>query len=391
MPTVITKNQGKYLFHYQQKIYPFTLFSEENLQTVDKKRLESEERARYSFIRTLTLACSMDLLEAKVALGNTCLEMSNIIILYKENGIEKVADYQNNLVMKKEDYYEIFAFQEISVVDKFDLYQIYDVMMHLDDDTSLLEYLLYKEEKIQELSKREEFKYLGDKYNAIGINSRNQIVLGGHHFDCLFFCEEDCHHMKQQHVIDELKNFTEDPSQNTEHIIYDEEKKQYKFEDEEAGVFYFGLLSDRIVEEEIRKELLSDNRYHHCHRNAHVVAKRLNKKDKEFSYIVGGKFKENETDYLYHSWVEIDNKNVVIDYNYNLEMDRDKYYQLFEVEVISKTLVSKMKEIVSTVVFDADIPFSSMDLNYFGEELLQDVKKNEKIFTKRRNERKQVL
>lgn len=42
-----------------------------------------------------------------------------------------------------------------------------------------------------------------------------------------------------------------------------------------------------------------------------------------------------------------------------------------------------MQDIVQTVIFDAGVNMHPMELNYFGEEVMRDLKKNEKVFQKR--------
>ena len=54
-----------------------------------------------------------------------------------------------------------------------------------------------------------------------------------------------------------------------------------------------------------------------------------------------------------------------------------------EIIVISKTPVLEMKDIVQTVIYNCDFHFAPMDLNYFGTEFMQDLKRNEQILNKK--------
>ena len=137
-----------------------------------------------------------------------------------------------------------------------------------------------------------------------------------------------------------------------------------------------------VIDNKIKEKLLSNARYNECHQNSTIIACILNEEDKKTAYVVGGKIKENEIDYLNHSWVEIDNKNIVIDFNHNIIMNRDKYYKLFEAYPISKTLISEMEDIIKFVYGSACLNVHPMDINYFGKELMNDLKRNEKILKK---------
>lgn len=116
------------MFHYEGNSYPFSLFSDYDLQDYDKKILKSNKRYKEFLGRTLKLACSLDLVSPKVVIGNSLMDNFSLLILFSEDGVNKVIDYSKNLVMNQEDYYKIFCFQDINVVDQFDLYQIHYLM-----------------------------------------------------------------------------------------------------------------------------------------------------------------------------------------------------------------------------------------------------------------------
>ena len=64
-------------------------------------------------------------------------------------------------------------------------------------------------------------------------------------------------------------------------------------------------------------------------------------------------------------------------------MNRDKYYKLFEAKPISKTLSTEMEDIIQTIYYDAKLELHPLELNYFGKEIMNDLKKNEKILQKK--------
>ena len=376
-----TTSSEDYIFKYDGKTYPFSIFSDKELQKYDKKILESEKRTKSHTFRSLKLACSMDLVNPRVAIGNSIVGIFDTLIIFQENGIDKVIDYAKNLIMSKKDYYEIFKFNELNVVDKFDLYNIYYIMDKLQNFEDIYEYLIFTKEIFSELSKKDDFKFFTEKYDRNGINKRNYLLFGDNS-NSLFFQSDDVYHMKYNKLIRELDDFTENPTKKSKHISYVKDKEKYMLKERNFGYFTFDLLSNLTFDEEVKEKLLSTARYGECHINANMVARSLSDKDKASAYVVGGKFKENENDYFYHSWVEIDERNVVIDYNHNIVMNRDKYYKLFEIVPISKISVLEMKDIVQTVIYDADFNMHPMELNYFGPELMRDLKKNEAVLKK---------
>lgn len=376
-------NKEDYIFNYNGKNYPFSVFSDYNLQKFDKKILKSSKRYKLSVFRSLKLACSMDLVNPRIAIGNS-LVGTDVLIIFQENGIDKVIDYESNLMMKKEDYYELFHYSELNVLDKSDLYNIYYVIQRMGEDEHInpLEFFTSTKEVFNELSKQEDFHFLDEKYDSKGENEHNHFLLGTDS-DCLFFQKEDSN-KKYAKLISELDKFTENPTIKPKHITYDKKKNQYRLKERNFEFFTFDILSDMIDDQTIKEKLLSNSRYGSCHKNAVIIARALKEEDKKTAYVVAGKIKINEIDYFRHSWVEIDEKNIVIDFNHNIVMNREEYYKLFEAEKISRTLISEMEDMIQTIVFDAK--FDTMQqiyVNYFGEEVMRDLKKNEKVFQKR--------
>ena len=130
----------------------------------------------------------MNLVNPRVSIGNSITGIFRLLIIFQEGKNEQVIDYAKNLVMDKNDYYELFKFQEINVVDKFDLYNIYYFINEFNDYKHIYEYLMFTKEILKELSWKEEFKFLTKPYDSSGINKHNYVFLGNDH-DCLFFQE----------------------------------------------------------------------------------------------------------------------------------------------------------------------------------------------------------
>ena len=374
----IKKDNNSYILKHNKKEYPFSILSDYEIQEFDKKILKTEKRYKQRLSRTLKLACSMDLVNPRVALGHSSIIRLHAIIIFQDNGTDKIIDYDKNLIMKKDDYYELFDYKEINTIDKYDLYKINIIMDELDDYSHIYEYLIFTKEIFKELSKIDNFSFLAKKYDRNGINNNNYVLFGDNS-DGLFFQEKDVN-TKYNKIIDELDEFTKNPEIITKHISYNKQKEKYKLKEKNFGFFEFNLLSDMISDTEIKEQLLSKNRYRECHRNSNLIA--LNLKE-ETTYVVGGKIKINENDYFNHSWVEIDEKNVVIDFNHNVVMNRDKYYKLFEAKPISKTLSTEMKNIIQAIYYDVELDLHPLELNCFGKEIMNDLKKNEKILQKK--------
>lgn len=376
---------NEYVFCYKGKRYNFSVFSDRELQKCDRKILKHAKlRKKRRLLRVLKLACSMDLIDVKVIVGKSALGNFELLISYQENGGSKVIDYGTNLVMKKEDYYELFKFSEFNILDKMDLYNVYFLINELENYKDIGYYLLFSKEIINDMGRN--FSYLVNKYDKSGINLHNYLLFGDN-CDSLFGLREDAEGAKYKKLQDEIDKFTLEPQKSKRHIKYNNIDKKYQLRDMRFGSFTFDLLSDMINDDEIKHELLSDERYRKCHINSIMIANSLKDKDKEFAYVVGGRAKWNEIDYYYHSWVEIENgkDGIVIDFNHNIIMNRKKYYKLYEAQPISKTHIFEMNEVIQTVINDALFDIHSMELNYFGKEMMNDLKRNEKVLKRKIN------
>lgn len=372
----ITSNNSKYVLNNKGKEYRFSLFSDWNLQDIDKKILVSDERGEYSLCRSLKLVNSLDLIIPKLVIGHSLNNELCLLITYYDQKQEKVIDYANNLVMNKDEYYELFDFKEFNVLDKVDLYNLYFILEDLGAYKNIYELLIFTKEIFNELSKNKHFSYLKKKFDYMGINKHNYYFLGDK-FDHLFFQREDYNGTEYDDVIEEIENFTMDPNLDSLSIKYNYEEECFYFENSKIS-FKFNLLSDLFLNTPVEKILLSQSRYRKCHINSIRLVNALTDYDCK---VVSGKYKINEIDYLYHSWVEIDSLNIVMDFNFNLVIDKDDYYKLFQPVAINKTSIDDINKHLDKKD-EFSVLLHSADICYFGDNIYNDLVKNERILRK---------
>ncbi len=362
------------------KDWQVELFSDRDLQSWDKNILKkSEKRHIYALARTLKLVYSLPFKNASLAIGLINNELE-VIIVFNEDSTLKVADYKRNLIMQKKDYYDALQFQELNILNKFEIYSLANFIHDTNCYNYIYEYLIFSKEFLQELSKKNYYEYLSQQYDENGFNLRNYTWIGNN-CDGIFFNNSDYSH-KYEEIMEEIANFTKQPDKETKHIKK-VAKNNYLFSHPEFEEFNFYLISDMFKVDIIKQELLSNERYHNCHNNAHDFASLYEKCTHRKVYIVGGQIKANETDYFYHSWVEVkrNEKNLVMDWNENLIMPKEIYYKLFEARAISKTDVNEMEEIIN-LTNKAGLNFKQMDLNYFGQEIKKDLLKHNILIKK---------
>ncbi len=373
-----------YVFKHDNKDYKFELFTDRKIQEIDKKIVKEENTSdsdKVIVFRTLKLACSMDLINPKVIVGSSSTDKLAFLISYEEDGTKKVIDYKNNLIMKQDEFYNLFGFKEINTLDRYEIYNLYNIMDKLGDYKHLYEYLIFSKEITSEISKRSEFSYLRKKYDSIGYNNHNYFLFADK-TDSIFFLPIDSSH-KYKKTFVTLDNFTKNPDPNSEYVSYDKKTNTYVYKDDSFGKIEFKLLSDMIDNGEEKEKLLSDRRYSGCHLNNLNISLLFGVNDDVF--ITSGKIEANEVDYYNHTWVEIESKNLVVDYNHNIVMNRDTYYKLFGAKKISKTSTAEMEDVIKTVIIGTGIHFHPIYIDYLGKEMKNDLMKNKKILKKEIN------
>lgn len=379
--TKVYPKLGHYIFSYHHKKYPFEVLSDWDLQKYDLEILENkEERRKHSLLRTLKLACSkhIDLIDPHVVIGKSSLQAFSPIITFLDHNQQKVIDYNRNLVMAKDDYYQLFHFQEISNMDNYNLYCLWYVLERIQEPSLLYPLLLFPNETLKELSQFKEFEFLNKKFDSNGFNYRNY-TLFGHHCDNMFFLDKDYDDTKYdslREMIDEFTLTEQSPISVRNGLpVYQVQRTK------------FSCISDFFIPEAPEVETLHSNeRYEHCHENSQRLAMILSANKKDVLYIVGGKISSNDKEYFYHSWVELlmDGKWYVLDFNHNLCMEKKKYYKIYRAVVISRTEASDMREAIQTVAFDAGLQtLQPMEFNFFGREFKDCLEKNQKMLSKK--------
>ena len=152
-------------------------------------------------------------------------------------------------------------------------------------------------------------------------------------------------------------------------IEYNDKTKEYEYEFN-GEVYTFDKLSNRLENENVKKELESERRYRHCHSKSIELAMAQPE-----AYILTGYIKENKGKYL-HSIVEIENKNekYVIDYTKNIIMPKEQYVKLTSFEELER--ISDM-EYLQHFQKIANIPNIDLkEYTTFGKEIAKELEKN---------------
>lgn len=152
-------------------------------------------------------------------------------------------------------------------------------------------------------------------------------------------------------------------------IKFNEKTKNYEYEFQ-GEVYTFDKLSDKIDNEEIKKELESDKRCRQCHSKSIELSSILPE-----AYIVTGYEKWSDGKKYLHSIVEIEKEETyIIDYTKNIIMPKEQYIKLTSFEELER--ISDM-EYLQHIQKVASIP--GIDLKVyttFGKEMVKELEKN---------------
>ena len=278
--------------------------------------------------------------------------------------------------MSKNDYDELYKLKEISRINQATLYKIYFILKNfISMGINTLYLLLFPNEVLSDLAKN--YNWITKKYDDIGVNKNNYYLLGDS-CDCLYFQEDD---YQENPIFYKICNFTENPViDGKSNFSFNEIDKCYYYSDDNKRQA-FELLSDYIINEQMKNELLSKDRYGECHRNAPKLVLGINCQDDKKKYLVNGKIKINEKDYLYHTWMEVEDANkkvTLFDYNNNLIIDKEDYYKLIGAKVVNRTDSDSLIKVLE-LIEEFDICFHPMTLGYFSEEIIRDLEKNKSL------------
>lgn len=358
------KNNEYRIMESEKELLRFTLFDSLNVNSVDKAILLSDSREKKSFNRILKNFFSLDLSDPIFII---CYLDNKIYYVIEDNNT--ILDYSLNLIMNKESYYKLFNIKEINRINKFDLYNLINIIDSLNLNHRFIEILSNSTKFLDSLKSKEEFSFLNGKYDSYGRNKKNMLLYGDE-IDCMMFQADDF--FSENRVIqDKIDEFTLSKKDFSNSIEYDSKSKSYIVKGEQDYRFY--ILSDFVRERKIRKILLSDERYFGCHENSFVLSYFVKKHGYENVYIVSGKRKANDTDYLLHSWVEVD--GYVLDFNSNMVMKQDEYYELFDAVIINRTLFDDMNENIDIIESKMGLSFPPIMYNYFGNLMADELKK----------------
>lgn len=373
LPFKIKKENNGYILRTKEKDYYFELLSDKDILDFDKKTLKNvKKRNTKSLLRTLRIATSNELLNQKLLLVKAKGFSLNTLVLYNRDKELWVVDYANNLIMRAYDYLELFKCRIINTLDRETLYRIYEVYDYINDiDFSY--FLFAGEEMIKNIYKA--FPREDDFFTDV--NPLNHKIIGND-CDAIFLLEED----KKENVMDEEIDLSTLKENKKKLLHIKKDKGTYSFQKNRfSRKVEYRALSDFVDNEEIKDELLSEERYGKCHLNSIFIF--LNLDDYEEGYVVGGKIAYNDKEYVYHTWIEvkIDDKWLVIDYNRNIIINKDDYYQMVKPVVINK---SSKESILKLLEYEKEFKinlYSSLKV-YFGEEILRDLEKNKSLIKK---------
>lgn len=358
------KNDEYIVTESENEILRFSLFESLNINDVDKSMLKSDFREKYSLARLLKNFFSLDFSDPKLIV---CYLNGKVHFVIEDSN--KIFDYSLNIIMDKNVYYNLFDIQEKNRISKFDLYNLINIVDSLQLNKNIVEILGNSDYFLNSLKNSKEFSYLNEKYDSYGRNKKN-MVLYGDNIDCMMFKADDFFSDKRV-IQDKIDEFTLSKKDFSNSIEYDSKSKSYIVKGEQDYRFY--ILSDFVRERKIRKILLSDERYFGCHENSFILSYFVKKHGYENVYIVSGKRKANDTDYLLHSWVEVD--GYVIDFNGNMVMKQEEYYELFDAVIINRTLFDDMNEYIDIIESKMGLSFPPIMYNYFGNLMADELKK----------------
>lgn len=158
-------------------------------------------------------------------------------------------------------------------------------------------------------------------------------------------------------------------------IKYNNKTKEYEYEFN-GEVYTFDKLSNRIEEENVKKELESKRRYGQCHSKSIELATAQPE-----AYILTGYVKRVDGKFL-HSIVEIEKKNrkYVIDYTKNIIMPKEQYAKLTGFEELERISDMEYLQHVQKIANIPDIDLKTYTT--FGKEIVKELEKNTFVLDK---------
>lgn len=359
-------------FSYMGKEYTYSLVSDLELPAFDAKTLTRFNRNLLSLLRTFKLFFNPNINSIEIQCVSTFFSSLHLLINYVDNGKVKTIDYSANLIMDKDDYYNLFQVKILNTFTKSDAYKINSLLKR--DNFNPENFLLLTSEEIDEYIRKDPtLRCLWKKYDSNGVNVNNYFFYD----DFLFALKEDVDICNEK-IHHEIETFTSSNRKSCRHIYYLEEPGKYIYINGKKR-YIFSLISDQLPHEGLKTILLSyEDRYGLCHNNSFLLASILTSMGIESIFLVAGKRKTNSVEYLYHSWLEIG--DLVYDFNGNLIMRVEDYYELYQAKVLDKTPFSEITQVSKMCNEFGAFKNNVFFVNFFCDELSRDLKKNKFLF-----------
>ncbi len=364
-------NEHQYRIIRDNKTYYFDAFSSLDIEERDREHIKNKDYCMSELIfKTLEIAGYPTLINSKFIFAKSIGGMMFLIEFYKD-GKYYIINLEYDLIMEKDEFYELNGITELKVLNKSQIYFLYRLFPKVFGHIPILYFILFYDELMPILTKYEDFNLAG--YDKNGINYKNYFLfMAG--CDAMF---KHCLRIYPHRDFDEINDATLKNSR-LEKVINEEGKITY-------GDYVFEKFSDYVIDEEKKDFLQTSERFRICHslaKNILLMVYRGQRAQNKLSTIklVNGKVFYQDKYLIYHSWVEFMHKGtlMVADLTQNLFMEKEMYYRYTKAQVLSVDEPKTIDELDGFVkATDLEIPDRLVD--FFAEELLADFKKNEKI------------
>ena len=370
----IISEDNKYYWPYEGKLVPFELLSEKEILDFDREFLGYMHlRNKFETYRALRIAGSPLIPDAIYQL--VVSDSIKSIVIFKRDNQDYVIDYANNLIMKLEDYREMFPYEVVESIEQNDL--VYVNQFFKNDNGIPIELILAFWSEVKK-SLQERIPSFAPKFELSGINERNNFILNNNNeTETLFWLESD-YSSSGLHDVNFLFKFTVDPLAKRLNVTKDE-KNHYHYKD-----YTFRMISDFVKNEELREQLLNENRYGQCFDMSIRALFALSFKfPPENLRIVMAKVRINEKEGFFHAWAEYKStksgKWYAVDYTGNIIEESDEYIRLRGAKVVNIIPYDKFDPLYEYLEIWAPI-LSKYTVIYLGEEMLRDFEKNKFLF-----------
>ena len=160
--TDIFKRKGN-MFKVNYNLLNYNFYLLDSVLIENKEELRSEKRIGKCIHKSIGLANSYDG-KCKVSIGyiynNTDKILHSVFIRY-DNDEEYVYDYTMNLIMKKDDYIDLFDFNIINEINGNDIKKDKSIILNIEYMSSKF-YLCFRDEIIENLDKNSKVLKLED-------------------------------------------------------------------------------------------------------------------------------------------------------------------------------------------------------------------------------------